>query len=97
MGIGDLSQFQWRDQPIRMRDPNRRIFHFEHTKPVHDLTKEILAIKNPDIITIEKILMRASITWITKDEDRRLKRFQRSENPLEDYAKAGIRLLPERN
>jgi hypothetical protein len=95
MGIGDISRFQWRDQPIRMRDPDRKIFQFEHTKPVHDLIQEILCLQNPDLESIRTILSRASITWITKDEDRRLKRFRRSEDPLEDYARAGIRLLPE--
>jgi hypothetical protein len=26
MGIGDLFQYQWRDQPVRMKDKERKIF-----------------------------------------------------------------------
>lgn len=64
---------------------------------MNDLTEEVLALQNPEAVSILKILMHASVAWITKTEDRRLKRFRRSANPLDDYANAGICLLPEQN
>ena len=63
-------------------------------KPVADLTQELVALDAPDLDSVYDILMQTSVAWITKSENKKLKPFGRSKSPLEDYAKAGICLLP---
>ena len=76
-----------------MKGTRKSILHFEHVKPVGDMFNE-LANANPlDLNVVRTVLTQTNIAWITKDENARLKRFKRSD-PMVEYARAGIKLLP---
>jgi hypothetical protein len=66
MGISDLRSMQWRDQPKRMNDPGRKIFHHEHVTRVADMADDILALPHPDLAQIERIIRGIVVAWILK-------------------------------
>ncbi len=95
LGIGDLRHFHWDDQPGRMSDPDRLIFHWDHVDTVSSLKRALLdgAVLTPRHCT--EIVARSRIAWITKEEDRRLTTLGfRSKRPDPDaaYRAAGIEL-----
>jgi hypothetical protein len=45
---------------------------FEHAKPVDEMTKEIIALSNPTIADLRRILEQAEIVWVTAEEDKKL-------------------------
>ncbi len=92
MGLPDLRQFRWRDQPKKMKDPDRSIFHWEHYTPVSNLVDGLLQIRTPTLETIANILKTARIVWILKEENARLSHRSRKD-PALDYRNAGIDLL----
>lgn len=92
MGLGDLRQMQWRDQPRRMNDPRRKIFHWEHVTRVADIADAILALKPPTAPEIETIISGIVVAWILKTEDDLLPPGVRAD-PLEIYRSVGIDLI----
>ena len=95
MGIGDLSNYAWHAQTRKMKDPGRKIFHFEHVKPCAQIRDEILALENSDIDEIESILRTSDIAWILKTEKQFLDKKHKSyrADPYECFHDSGIELL----
>jgi hypothetical protein len=91
--LGDLRRYQWRDQPTKMKDPQRKTFHWEHVLPVSDIVKRLVELPDPTPEAIASVLTDAQVAWITKEENKRLPRSGRA-NPLECYKQARIELLP---
>jgi len=92
MGLPDLRQFRWRDQPKKMKDPDRSIFHWEHYTPVSNIVDRLLHMETLNRETIAEILRTARIVWILKEENARLTHRSRKD-PALDYRNAGIDLL----
>jgi hypothetical protein len=92
MGVGDLRQYKYSKQETRMKDRNRKIFHFEHIVPNSDMATLITNLKQPTLDGVTEIMMSAGVAWILKEEDLRLKRNDRAD-PLNAYKEAGIELL----
>jgi hypothetical protein len=92
MDIGDLSRLRWIDQPVKMRDPGRKIFHWEHIVPTSDIARRIVTMDQPNVADITSILMIAGVAWILKAENTKLPLNGRAD-PLLSYAEAGIELL----
>lgn len=96
-GLSDLRQFHWDDQPYKMGDRGRILFHWDHFVPVAQLFRELTSL--PATATPEdahRILRRARIAWISKEETVQLSRNGFSAyraNPYEAYRSAGIELL----
>jgi len=90
LGISTLIGFWWHHQS--KFDKRRKVLHGEHVHPISDRRNALLSLEPPDIAGIKQVLMRYEIAWITKVEDRLLKRFKR-ENPHEEYHGAGIELV----
>jgi hypothetical protein len=89
MGIEHLQGMRWADQPKRMSDPGRKIFHWEHVTRVADVTDAILCLDRPSVQEVEKLLNGMIIAWILKEEDRRLPPGFRAD-PTAVYEAAGI-------
>lgn len=85
--IPTLRGFWWHHQP--KFDKGRQILHWEHVAPVSDIRNALLQIQDPDENSVSAILERYEIAWITKEEDKLLKRFGRL-SPHEEYQAAGI-------
>jgi hypothetical protein len=92
MGIKNLRMMQYRDQPHRMKDVGRKIFHWEHVTRVADLSDAILTMPEPTCQEIEEIIRGTVVAWILKKEDERLPPGPRA-NPFAIYKAAGIDLL----
>lgn len=90
LGIPSLKGFWWEHQP--RYDKDRAVLHWEHVVPVGDLRDALVRLEQPTAEHVRSILIRSKIAWITKEEDRRLKRSKRLD-PLEEYRQAGIRLV----
>lgn len=97
MKIGCLSQYQWNDQNLKMKDKGRKVFHWEHILPVSTMVKKLLALDDPTNSAIIDIIKNADIAWILKVENDRLEfqgyRTKRPENPLDAYHSCGIKLV----
>ncbi|WP_407176382.1 hypothetical protein [Bradyrhizobium sp. STM 3562] len=93
MGIPDLHTLVWRDQPKKMRDKDREIFHWEHVVQVSDIQKEVLSEPDPDLAKIEASLKKTFLAWILKEEDKLLPRGPRID-PFRLYAEKGIVFAP---
>ena len=81
----DLSKMTWRDQT--RFDPKRQIFHYEHKYPISDMINDMLL----EIDTIQGVLDNYEVGWILKEEDRRLKSYNRTDHELE-YSENGIEI-----
>jgi len=92
MGLPDLRQFRWKDQPKKMKDPERAIFHWEHYTPVANIVEALIRIDMPTLEAVANILRTAKIAWILKEENARLSHRSRKD-PASDYANAGIELI----
>lgn len=96
MGIAPIERFRWADQPRRMKDPGRKIFHWEHTLPVSDLKAELLALQAPDVPAVLAVLTKSEVAWILKTENERLNaaklRTRRRNGGLAAYEQVGIAL-----
>lgn len=101
MGIAPLERFKWSDQPKRMKDPGRKIFHWEHMVPVSDLQAELLKLESPDVQAVEAVLRKAQVAWILKAENKRLDvaklRYKRAKGGAAAYRHVGIRLRRQQN
>jgi hypothetical protein len=95
MGLSDLRQFRWKDQPKKMKDPDRSIFHWEHYTPVANIVDGLLQIETLSLEAIAGILKTARIVWILKEENVRLSHRSRKD-PALDYRNASIDLLSSR-
>jgi hypothetical protein len=98
--LGDLSRFRWSDQTQKrkMGDLGRKTFHLEHTVPVAELARKLMALKKPRIKDIAKIIAQAEVTWITKKEDRKLTKLKaghKRPNPKAVYREAEIVLCTD--
>ncbi|NBJ13695.1 hypothetical protein [Microvirga arsenatis] len=93
MGLPDLRQFRWKDQPKKMKDPGRAIFHWEHYTPVANIVRDLLEINTPSRETVTDVLKTARIAWILKEENACLNHRSRPDSD-NDYRAVGIRLLP---
>jgi len=93
IGLGDLRQYRWLDQPSKMRDLGRRLFHWEHATQTSDLVKALLRLEEPTVEAIAVVLRSTTIAWITKKEDARLPLGERPDWQAA-YDAAGIKLLP---
>jgi len=90
LGIPSLAGFWWEHQVAY--DKNREILHWEHVVPVGDVRDTLISLAHPSIEKVASILMTYEIAWITKLEDKRLKRSKRAD-PHEEYRRAGIELV----
>ena len=94
MGIGDLRNYKWTDQPTKMQDKGRKIFHYEHIKPCAQILNEILALENFVVEKIIFILKTSDIAWILKEEkvtlDKKYKSYRPA--PYECLHEVGIQL-----
>ena len=95
LGIGDLRRFDWGDQPVRMKDPGRKIFHFEHTIPMNNIVESIL--ESNCETSIRSHIMKIKIAWILKEEDRLLTKgidgSWKSKRPEDAYKRLNIQLV----
>lgn len=98
VGINNLGDLKWTDTKriSRLYDVG---FHFEHSMPVGEMVRQLLALENPVKREIEKILNKAYVAWVTKDEDNLLsKKGYRSKraNWRAAYEEVGITLIEDR-
>lgn len=97
LGIGDLRRFDWGDQPskTKMKDPGRKIFHFEHITPMNVIVNDI--IESNCETAIKSHIMKIKIAWILKEEDRLLTKgingSWRSKRPSDAYQRLNIQLV----
>lgn len=82
----NLFEMRWKDQP--KFDKGRNIFHLEHKYPVSDMIMDMRSRPRD----CENILLEYQVGWILKDEDKRLKKFNR-DNHDAIYKDAGIELV----
>jgi hypothetical protein len=96
-GLGPLSEYIWKDQKSKngLNDPKRKIFHWEHYYPVEQLIRELIELKKLNDQSIYKVIRKAKIVWILKEENRKLDKNYKSirPNPKKAYKEAGIKLL----
>lgn len=94
MGIGDPRKYNWSHQKKEMKDPERKIFHWEHVYPVSSMVKDLLKLEDLSIEAVSDIAAKADIAWILKSEDKLLSkhgfRSKRPANPWDAYIQAGI-------
>ena len=100
LGIGDLSRFSWTDQKKngKMGDLERHIFAVEHTMPVAMLVEQLLSLKSPTLVSVQSVIAKAEVAWITRTEKDRLdKQTRRNKNddPAQLYFNARIVLSDE--
>jgi hypothetical protein len=78
-----------------MNDPKRKIFHWEHYYPVEQLIRELSKLKEFDDASIYRVIKKAKIVWILKEENRKLDKVAKSirPNPKKAYKEAGIELV----
>ena len=98
MGVGDLSQYGWSDQKLKMNDLDRSIFHFEHILTVSDLVERLLCLgSSASCDDVQSIIEKADVAWILKNEDQLLNengfKIKRPEKPLDAYETCGIKLV----
>ncbi|ACT58244.1 hypothetical protein [Hirschia baltica] len=95
MRIGELKFYAWRDQTSKMKDPKRKIFHFEHIKPCAQIRDEILALEKPKVSEIVSILKTSDVAWILKEEQKLIDKKYRNHrpDPYRCLSKSGINLL----
>tara|TARA_B100000963_G_C22381559_1_gene560351 strand:- start:73 stop:519 length:447 start_codon:yes stop_codon:yes gene_type:complete len=79
----DLSKMKWKDQT--KFDPKREVFHYEHKYPISDMINDMM--DSPE--TIEDVLDKYEVGWILKEEDKRLKSYNRN-NHDKEYLDNGI-------
>ena len=95
LGIGDLRRFDWGDQPGKMKDKGRKIFHFEHVTPMNVIVNDI--IESNCETAIKSHIMKIKIAWILKEEDRLLTKgingSWRSKRPSDAYKILNIQLV----
>lgn len=97
MGLGDLRRFHYDHQDTKMKDPNRRVFHWEHFVPVSLLKRRLMALPDPSAAAILPVLAIAEIAWIVKEEDAELRRLgfgSDREDPVAAYSAAKIEFEP---
>jgi len=87
MGLPDLRGLHWRDQPGKMGDPKRMIFHWEHVVPVENIVGQVL--RQSTVEGIAAVLMTAEVSWVLKEENETLTHRGRAD-PHGDYRRAGI-------
>ena len=96
LGIAPLERYRWADQRSRMKDPGRKVFHWEHMVPVSDLQAELRKLQTPDLPSVGAVLSKAQVAWILKSENERLDkaklRYGRANGGLAAYKQVGIRL-----
>ena|GEM_PF-942559 len=97
LGLSDLREYHWDEQPHRMKDHGREIFHWDHFVPVSQLQRQLE--EQGALATQERtfgILRRARIAWILKAEDEDLTRRgfrSHRDNPYKAYDDVKISLL----
>jgi hypothetical protein len=81
-------------EPRQLPKEVRRKYHLEHYLPVADLRTILLEMKSPTADKIAGLIAAAPIkkVWVLRDEDSRLKKYNR-DNPAAAYQKAGIKIL----
>jgi len=99
LGIpGNLREKTWNDQPAF--DPNRAIFHLEHTYTGDAFRRDIDGLRDNEI-TVDRIVnlvqTKYFVAWILVEENNQLNQLgfvhNRPEDPFEAYRQAGIQLL----
>ncbi len=92
--IADLREFHWNDQ--HKFDKGREVFQWEHMVPASDLFWDLVALakdaKHTEHERVAKVLRRARIAWILKDEDKGLPKNRRAD-PWRAYQDAKIELV----
>jgi len=96
-GLKDLVEYSWKDQPSKMKDKGRTLFHWEHVLPVSVIYNTMVN-EYPNKENILKCMKNYSICWITKEEDQKLTsngfRHDRNyEDPWSAYREVGIQIL----
>ncbi len=97
MGLGDLRRFHWDHQVAKMKDPNRKIFHWEHFVPVSVLRRRLIALPDSTAVAILPVLASAEIAWILKEEDAQLRQLgfgSDREDPIAAYLAAKLEFEP---
>jgi hypothetical protein len=100
LGIGDLCRFSWADQRKngKMGDLERNIFVAEHTMPVAVLVEQLLSLASPTLVSVQSVISKAEVSWITRTEKDRLdkaKRRNKNADPAQLYFNARIVLCDE--
>ena len=100
LGIGDLCRFSWADQRKngKMGDLERNIFVAEPTMPVAMLVEQLLSLTSPTLVSVQSVISKAEVSWITtteKDRLDKLRRRNKNDDPAQLYFKARIVLCDE--
>lgn len=96
MGLGDLHKYLWSEQPTLMKDPGRKIFHFEHKIPIIQIIENMLRCRS--VSGIVKQMNKIEIAIILKAEDKKLNEGKdgvswRNKRPDNAYEQLGIELI----
>ena len=84
-----LKDLSWNGQ--KEFDPDREIFHYEHLWTVTDIIVLCENAKTKE--EVSKILEKLEVVWILKEENKKLKKTKRSDDPEgKEYNDAGITL-----
>jgi hypothetical protein len=81
-----------------MGDLECNIFVVEHTMPVAILVEQLLSLKSPTLVSVQSVISRAEVSWITRTEKDRLdktKRRNKNDDPAQLYFNARIVLCDE--
>ena len=98
-GLGDLRHFRWKDQPGKMKDPGRKIYHWEHVLPVSQIMLLLLEGTSEDynLDRMISLLRSVDIAWILKEENAELTRLDFSTRrpiiPWLAYKEANITMV----
>jgi hypothetical protein len=94
--IGDIAGCDWYDQKSAMRDPKRKIFHYEHVYPVSQLRHDLEKLDPVTDEAVRHLIERVDIAWILKEECARLDkakyRSERPEDPWQAFRDVGIEM-----
>lgn len=88
---GDIRKLSWKD--VSATRGLRGKFSFEHFVPVNTMRSQLIALKNPSVDQIQKILDEGKIVWVTTAENDRLSKngFRCNRpNPAEAYKACSI-------
>lgn len=82
-----LRTVSYKDQPTRLKDKGREVFHWEHVMPVSQMKKRLLDGQTPCTSThVLSVIRQIDIAWILKSENVLLhKKGYRSERPADPW------------
>lgn len=100
-GCGDPRDIKWGAQKVKLKDPERKIYMYEHALTVSEMIRRLEALgENPADEKVLAIIKQMELVWILRSEDDALNKLgwksRRPPNPMDAYVEAKIEIQPPR-